>query len=38
TAVERSGMGQLNEGQKVKYEVTQDRRTGKSSADQLSAA
>jgi cold shock protein len=38
TAVERSGMGQLNEGQKVNYEIAQDRRTGKSSADQLSAA
>lgn len=38
SAVERSGMNALNEGQKVNYEVTQDRRTGKSSADQLSAA
>ena len=38
SAVERSGMNALNEGQKVNYEVTQDRPTGKSSADQLSAA
>ena len=37
TAVMRSGLGQLNEGQKVSYEVTQDRRTGKSAADQLAA-
>jgi cold shock protein len=37
TAVERSGMGQLNDGQKIQYELTQDRKTGKSSADQLSA-
>ncbi len=38
TAVERSGMGQLNEGQKVNYEIVQDSRTGKSSAGNLSAA
>ncbi len=37
TAVERSGMGQLNDGQKISYELTQDRKTGKSSADQLAA-
>jgi cold shock protein len=37
TAVERSGMGQLNDGQKIAYELTQDRKTGKSSADQLKA-
>ena len=38
SAVERSGMNGLAEGQKVNYEVTQDSRTGKSSADNLSAA
>lgn len=38
TAVERSGLGSLNEGQKVNYEVLQDRRTGKSAAGNLSAA
>ncbi|PHP65125.1 cold-shock protein [Zhengella mangrovi] len=38
SAVERSGMGTLTEGQKVNYEVVQDRRSGKSSADNLSAA
>lgn len=37
SAVERAGMSNLNEGQKVSYEITQDRRTGKSSADQLKA-
>ena len=38
SAVERSGMGSLNEGQKVTYEIEQDKRTGKSSAGSLSAA
>ncbi len=38
SAVERSGMGQLNEGQKVNYEILEDKRTGKSSAGNLSAA
>jgi cold shock protein len=38
SAVERSGLGQLNEGQKVNYELVQDKRTGKSSAGELSAA
>ena len=38
SAVERSGMGSLNEGQKVNYEIEQDKRTGKSSAGSLSAA
>lgn len=37
SAVERAGMSNLNEGQKVSYEITQDRRTGKSAADQLRA-
>lgn len=36
SAVERAGMGGLKDGQKVSYELMQDRRTGKSSADQLS--
>jgi CspA family cold shock protein len=38
TAVERSGMGQLVEGQKVNFEISKDARTGKSAADKLSAA
>jgi cold shock protein len=35
SAVERAGMNNLNEGQKIGYEVVADRRTGKSSADNL---
>ncbi len=37
SAVERAGMRDLRDGQKVSYELVQDRRTGKSSADQLQA-
>jgi cold shock protein len=37
SAVERAGMQSLNEGQKVSFEVVADRRTGKSSADNLRA-
>ena len=38
SAVERAGMGSLNEGQKIRYEVLQDRRSGKSAAGNLQAA
>ena len=38
SAVERAGMHSLNEGQKVSFEVASDRRTGKSSADNLRTA
>jgi cold shock protein len=38
SAVERAGMRSLNEGQKVSYEIVADRRTGKSSAENLRAA
>jgi len=38
SAVERSGMHFLNEGQKVSFDVVQDRRNGKSAAENLSAA
>lgn len=38
SAVERAGLYDLREGQKISYELTNDRRTGKSSADQLKAA
>ena len=38
SAVERSGLRGLAEGQKVSYEVEADRRTGKESAATLSAA
>jgi CspA family cold shock protein len=37
SAVERAGMSNLNEGQKLSYELTEDRRSGKTSADQLRA-
>jgi cold shock protein len=37
SAVERAGLTTLNEGQKVSFEVVADRRTGKSSADNLRA-
>jgi CspA family cold shock protein len=38
SAVERAGMGTLNEGQKVSFEIVADRRTGKSAAENLRAA
>ena len=38
SAVERAGLHSHNEGQKVTFEVVADRRTGKSSADNLRAA
>lgn len=37
SAVQRSGLSGLKDGQKIAYEITQDRRTGKSSADDLRA-
>jgi CspA family cold shock protein len=38
SAVERAGLGQLNEGQKISYEVERDKRSGKTSAAQLQPA
>ena len=38
SAVERAGLRGLNDGQKVTYEIVQDKRSGKSSADNLQAA
>ena len=38
SAVERAGLGTLNEGQKLSYEIVTDRRNGKSSADRLANA
>ncbi|WP_420963011.1 cold-shock protein [Brucella sp. IR073] len=38
SAVERSGMGSLNEGQKISYELVQDKRSGRNSAENLRAA
>jgi cold shock protein len=35
SAVERAGMRLLNEGQKIAFDVVADRKTGKSSADNL---
>jgi CspA family cold shock protein len=37
SAVERAGMRALNEGQKIAFDVVADRKTGKSSADNLQA-
>jgi CspA family cold shock protein len=37
SAVERAGMRDLNEGQKISYEIVADKRSGKSSADNLKA-
>ncbi|MEK1886308.1 MAG: cold-shock protein [Phyllobacterium sp.] len=36
SAVERAGLRGLNDGQKITYEMVQDKRSGKMSADQLS--
>lgn len=38
SGVERAGLSTLVDGQKVNYEIEQDRRTGKSSAGNLSKA
>ena len=35
SAVERAGLRELQEGQKVSFEIQQDRKTGKSSAVDL---
>ncbi len=35
SAVERAGLGNLIEGQKLSYELTKDTRSGKMSADKL---
>lgn len=38
SAVERAGLRSLVEGQKVTYDIVQDRKSGKNSADNLRAA
>ena len=38
SAVERAGLSTLNEGQKVSFELVANRKTGKSSAENLQAA
>ena len=37
SAVERAGLRDLRDGQKISYEIVQDKRSGKSSADNLRA-
>ncbi len=37
SAIERAGMGDLAEGQKISYELVTDKRSGKMSADMLKA-
>ena len=37
SAVERAGLRDLSEGQKISYEIVADKRSGKSSADNLKA-
>ncbi|EPE96763.1 cold-shock protein [Rhizobium grahamii] len=38
TAIERSGMSFLSEGQKLSFDVVEDGRSGKSSAENLQVA
>lgn len=38
SAVERAGLRTLKEGQKVQFEIVTDKRTGRSSAGNLTAA
>ena len=38
SAVERSSLGSIHEGQKLSYELERDNRSGKMSAGQLGAA
>ena len=38
SAVERSSLGSIHEGQKLSYELERDQRSGKLSAGQLQAA
>lgn len=38
SAVERAGLNTLNEGQKVSFDLVADRKSGKSSADNLRVA
>ncbi len=37
SAVEQAGLGSLNEGQKVSFELERDKRSGKMAAGQLKA-
>ncbi len=37
SAVQRSGLQSLNEGQKISFDVVQDKRSGKAAAENLQA-
>jgi cold shock protein len=37
SAVQRSGLNTLNEGQKISFEIVRDKRSGRDSADNLRA-
>jgi len=38
SAVERAGLRSLSDGQKITYDIVQDRKSGKNSAENLQAA
>ncbi|EJL52369.1 MULTISPECIES: cold-shock protein [Rhizobium] len=38
SAVERAGLGNLSDGQKITYDLVRDKKSGKNSADNLRAA
>ncbi|MBU6397690.1 MAG: cold-shock protein [Rhodospirillales bacterium] len=38
SAVERGGMSAITEGQKLSFDIVQDRRSGKNAADNIKAA
>ena len=38
SAVERAGLGNLSDGQKISYDLVRDKKSGKNSADNLRAA
>lgn len=38
SAVERAGMSNLSDGQKISFDIVQDQRSGRSSADNLRVA
>ncbi|EPE95317.1 MULTISPECIES: cold-shock protein [Rhizobium] len=38
SAVERAGLGNLSDGQKITYDLVRDKKSGKNSADNLRSA
>ncbi|CDM59250.1 CspA family cold shock protein [Rhizobium tibeticum] len=38
SAVERAGLGNLSDGQKISYDLVRDKKSGKNSADNLRVA